>query len=68
MFPQRAWYGGDPWVRSLSCSEQFHAMAFAQLTLRESLCDIDAYLGAQPAKLYNLEFRASALCLPASGN
>jgi hypothetical protein len=36
-------------------------MAFARLTLRESLRDIEAYLGVQPAKLYHLGFRASVL-------
>jgi hypothetical protein len=33
-------------VRSHSCAEQFRAMAFAQLTLRENLHDIEAYQGA----------------------
>ena len=33
-------YGGDSSVRSLSCTEQFRAMAFAQLTFRKSLRDI----------------------------
>jgi hypothetical protein len=45
-------YGGDRRVRNLSCAEQFRAMAFAQLTYRESLRDIEACLSAQPAKLY----------------
>jgi len=51
-------YGGDRRVRSLSCSEQFRAMAFAQLTYRESLRDIEACLSAQPAKLYAMGFRS----------
>jgi IS4 transposase len=51
-------YGGDRRVRSLSCAEQFRAMAFAQLTYRESLRDIEACLGAQPNKLYHLGFRS----------
>jgi len=34
-------YGGDSRVRSLACTEQFRAMAFAQLTYRESLRDIE---------------------------
>jgi hypothetical protein len=51
-------YGGDRRVRSLSCAEQFRAMAFAQLTYRESLRDIEACLGAQPSKLYHLGFRS----------
>lgn len=37
-----ACYGGDRRVRSLTCAEQFRAMAFAQLSYRESLRDIDA--------------------------
>ena len=51
-------YGGDRRVRSLTCAEQFRAMAFAQLTFRESLRDIEACLGAQPNKLYHLGFRS----------
>jgi hypothetical protein len=35
-------HGGDKGVRSLTCAEQFRAMAFAQLTYRESLRDIEA--------------------------
>src|SRR5271157_595785 len=34
-------YGGDSRVRTLSCGEQYRAMAFAQLTYRESLRDIE---------------------------
>jgi transposase len=51
-------YGGDHRVRSLTCAEQFRAMAFAQLTYRESLRDIEACLSAQPAKLYAMGFRS----------
>ena len=51
-------YGGDRRVRNLSCAEQFRAMAFAQLTYRESLRDIEACLTAQPAKLYPMGFRS----------
>ena len=51
-------YGGDRRVRSLTCAEQFRAMAFAQLTYRESLRDIEACLNAQPAKLYPMGFRS----------
>ncbi|WP_420236255.1 IS4 family transposase [Telmatobacter bradus] len=51
-------YGGDRRVRNLSCTEQFRAMAFAQLTYRESLRDIEACLCAQPAKLYAMGFRS----------
>ena len=51
-------YGGDPRVRSLACTEQFRAMAFAQLTYRESLRDIEACLLANQAKLYSMGFRS----------
>src|SRR5215210_7273358 len=49
-------YHGDRYVKSLSCAEQFRAMAFAQLTYRESLRDIETCLGAQPGKLYHMGF------------
>ena len=39
-------YGGDVRVRSLRCTEQFRTMAFAQMTYRESLRDIEACLSA----------------------
>lgn len=51
-------HGGDSGVRNLSCTEQFRAMAFAQLTYRESLRDIEACLLANQAKLYSMGFRA----------
>jgi Domain of unknown function (DUF4372)/Transposase DDE domain len=50
-------YGGDSRVRSLSCTEQFRAMAFAQLTYRESLRDIETCLLANQTKLYGMGFR-----------
>lgn len=50
-------YGGDSGVRRLSCTEQFRAMAFAQLTYRESLRDIEACLLANQTKLYGMGFR-----------
>lgn len=50
-------YGGDHRVRTLRCTEQFRCMAFAQLTYRESLRDIEACLTAQTAKLYSMGFR-----------
>jgi len=52
-------YHGDFNVRSFSCLDQFLCMAFAQLTYRESLRDIEACLGAQPAKLYHLGIRGN---------
>ncbi len=50
-------YSGDHRVRTLSCAEQFRCMAFAQLTYRESLRDIEVCLSAQSAKLYHMGFR-----------
>ncbi len=50
-------YGGDRYVKSLTCAEQFRVMAFAQLTYRESLRDIEVCLAAQSAKLYHMGFR-----------
>jgi hypothetical protein len=50
-------YGGDVRVRTLRCTEQLRVMAFAQLTYRESLRDIEACLRAQPSKLYGMGFR-----------
>ena len=52
-------YGGDHRTRSLSCAEQFRVMAFAQLTYRESLRDIEVCLAAQASKLYHLGIRAA---------
>jgi len=51
-------YGGERYVKSLTCAEQFRVMAFAQLTYRESLRDIEACLSAQASKLYHMGFRA----------
>jgi hypothetical protein len=50
-------YDGDHRVRTLRCTEHFRVMAFAQLTYRESLRDIEACLSAQSAKLYRMGFR-----------
>jgi len=44
-------YQGERKVKTFSCLDQFLCMAFAQLTYRESLRDIEACLRAQPAKL-----------------
>ena len=51
-------YDGDRKVRTLRCTEHYRAMAFAQLTGRESLRDIEACLAAGSAKLYHSGFRA----------
>ena len=47
-------YGGEHKVKSFSCLDQYLCMAFAQLTYRESLRDIEACLRAQEYKLYHL--------------
>jgi hypothetical protein len=50
-------YRGDHSVQTFPCAEQYRAMAFAQLTYRESLRDIEACLSAQPGKLWHMGFR-----------
>lgn len=47
-------YGGTYKVKSFSCLDQYLCMAFAQLTYRESLRDIEACLRAQQRKLYHM--------------
>ncbi len=44
-------------MRTLPCAAQYQVMAFAQITYRESLRDIEACLSAQSAKLYHMGFR-----------
>src|ERR1700694_5712225 len=51
-------YRGDHYAKNFSCWDQYLAMAFAQLTYRESLRDIETCLGAVGGKLYNMGFRA----------
>jgi hypothetical protein len=50
-------YDGDSRLRGFSCWEQYLTMAFAQLTYRESLRDIEACLRAMSGKLYHMGFR-----------
>lgn len=50
-------YGGDYRVRSFRCLDQFLCMAFAQLTYRESLRDIECCLRAFQQKLYHMGIR-----------
>jgi hypothetical protein len=50
-------YQGDIRLRGFSCWDQYLAMAFAQLTYRESLRDIEACLRSMQSKLYHLGFR-----------
>jgi len=52
-------YSGNAGARTLSCAEQFRAMAFAQLTWRESLRDVESSLSANATKLYAMGFRST---------
>ena len=55
-------YGGDSHWRGFSCWDQFLAMAFAQLTYRESLRDIEACLRSMSGKLYHMGLRGKVAC------
>jgi hypothetical protein len=50
-------HDGDRYVKSMTCADQFRVLAFAQLTYRESLRDIEVSLSAQAAKRYHMGFR-----------
>lgn len=50
-------YQGDYKIKSFSCMDQFLCMAFAQLTFRESLRDIEACLRSMKSKLYHMGIR-----------
>jgi len=52
-------YRGERKLHSFSCLDQFLCMAFAQLTFRESLRDIESCLRAQRSKLYHLGIRSA---------
>jgi hypothetical protein len=52
---------GEHKVQDFSCLDQFLAMAFAQLTWRESLRDIEINLRAQAHRLYHLGFRCNTI-------
>lgn len=52
-------YRGDRKIKSFSCVEQFRVMAFAQLTYRHSLREIETCLRAMGAKLYHMGIRSS---------
>ena len=56
-----ATHRGDYKVQEFSCLDQFFAMAFAQLTARESLRDIEVNLRAQSARLYHMGFRCKTI-------
>ena len=46
---------GDAVIRTLSCADLFRVMAFAQLTWRESLRDVEACLAANQGKLFHMD-------------
>jgi hypothetical protein len=50
-------YDGEHKVKTFTCLDQFYAMAFAQLTYREGLRDIEACLRAFQPRLYHMGFR-----------
>jgi hypothetical protein len=50
-------YRGNHKIQSFTCQDQFLCMAFAQLTFRESLRDIEACLRSQTEKLYHMGIR-----------
>ena len=52
-------YSGDFKVKEFTCLDQYLCMAFAQLTYRESLRDIEACLRSQQNKLYHMGIRSS---------
>ena len=52
-------HGGDAGVRTLDCADLFRVMAFAQLTWRESLRDIEVCLAANQAKLFHMGLSAA---------
>lgn len=56
-----ATHRGDHQVKDFTCLDQFLAMAFAQLTYRESLRDIEVNLRAQAKRLYHMGFRCATL-------
>ena len=50
-------YDGDKYVKAFTCSAQYRCMAFAQLTCRTSLWDIETCLRTQATKLYHMGIR-----------
>ncbi|MCP4296084.1 MAG: IS4 family transposase [Proteobacteria bacterium] len=52
-------YQGNRYVKSFSCLDQFLCMAFAQLTFRESLRDVEACLRAHNNKIYHMGIRGT---------
>ncbi|MEO5344000.1 MAG: DUF4372 domain-containing protein, partial [Gammaproteobacteria bacterium SHHR-1] len=54
-------YRGEHYVKHFRCLDQYYVMAFAQLTYRESLRDIEACLRAHQSKLYHMGLRAPSV-------
>jgi hypothetical protein len=54
-------HNGEHKIKDFSCLDQFFAMAFAQLTYRESLRDIEVNLRAQARRLYHMGFRCQTI-------
>jgi hypothetical protein len=52
-------YNGDRYLKKFSCWDQYLTMAFAQLTYRESLRDIESCLYSMRGKLYHMGIRGS---------
>ncbi len=52
-------YSGDAGVRTLSCADVFRVMAFAQLTWRESLRDIEVCLASNQTKLFHMGLKSA---------
>jgi len=52
-------YEGNKHIKRFTCQDQYRCMAFAQLTYRESLRDIEACLNAQHNKLYHMGIRTT---------
>lgn len=55
-------YAGERKVKSFSCMDQFLTLAFAQLTYRESLRDIESCLRAMQPRRYHMGFRCPRIC------
>lgn len=51
-------YQGDAYIKNFSCHDQWLAMAFAQLTHRASLRDVESALGSRAELLYQMGFRS----------
>jgi hypothetical protein len=54
-------YGGDRYAKDFFCWDQYLAMAFARLTYRESLRDIEACLKAVGGKIYHMGWQQASL-------